>query len=100
MKHDKQYYEENYSGLETSEEVIDALEEIAAAENIDFMTLWEEGKTDVYTPEEIEAMVSNYIMENVPECELQETYNWGAGYIHITNTKKLANRLANKANNI
>lgn len=64
-------------GLNTSDEVIDALKEIAEKDEAEFMGLWEYGYTQSHTVEQVEEMVKEHIRTHVPEEKLEDFYSWG-----------------------
>ena len=83
MRNSKQYYEQNYSNLETSEVVIDALEDISAELGIDFETLWEDGCTEQIAPDQLNKMVVKHIIEHVDQDDLEDVYYWGVSSVFI-----------------
>ena len=83
MRNSKQYYEQNYSNLETSEAVIDALEDISADVSIDFQTLWGDGCTEEISQDQLSKMVVKHIKENVAHDELEDVYYWGVSSVFI-----------------
>lgn len=83
MRNSRQYYEQNYSNIETSEVIIDALEDISADVGIEFRTLWENGHTEDISHEQIIRMVVNHIRENVAHDELDDVYYWGVSPVYM-----------------
>jgi len=80
MRNSKQYYEDNYSGLETSEEVIDALDDISAEIGADFNTLWADGCTEQISPKQMFERVVNKIIENEGSDVRGLTFYWGDSF--------------------
>lgn len=73
-----------HDGLETSDEVLDALRDVAAQEGIDFMQLWEDGYTNNLSTDDVVSRIQQHIIQNVAPDDLAEQYYWGRDtIIHI-----------------
>jgi hypothetical protein len=78
-----------YDGLDTSDEVLDALFDIAADEGIEFMQLWEDGCTETLSNDDVISKVQLYILCNVDPDDLADEYYWGRdNIIHICTDAK------------
>jgi len=66
-----------YDGLNTDDEVIDALISIAKKDNTTFNQIWEDGYTERHNVEEITKLVKRHILKNTKIEDLEEFYNWG-----------------------
>jgi hypothetical protein len=80
---DKGYYEENYAGYETSNEVIDAIEEISGEIGVDFDDIWNDGYTQDFSSDEILEKVVNIILKNEGEDVRGEFFYWGNSLFEI-----------------
>ena len=67
----------DFDSLNTSDIVIDALQEISRNDNTKFMQLWIDGYTKIHSADEITQIVKNYIKQRVKPEDLEEFYSWG-----------------------
>ncbi len=65
-------------GLETSLEVMDALQAIAEEDGVSVLQVWQDGYTPVRDADAVLEAVRDYIRETIPEDDREEEYYWGA----------------------
>lgn len=66
-----------YDGLNTDDEIIEALIDIAEKDNTTFEQVWEDGYTEKHNAEEVSELVKFHILKNVKTEDLKEYYKWG-----------------------
>ena len=64
-------------GLETSLEVMDALQAIAGEDGVSVMQVWQDGYTPARGADAVLEAVRDHIRETIPEDEQEEKYYWG-----------------------
>lgn len=64
-------------GLETSLEVMDALQAIAGEDGVSVMQVWQDGYTPARGADAVLEAVRDHIRETIPEDEQGEKYYWG-----------------------
>lgn len=66
-----------HDGLNTADEIIEALIDIAEKDNTTFEQVWRDGYTEKHNAEEVTELVKLHILKNVKTEDLEEYYNWG-----------------------